>query len=291
MGLFIIQLAGRPDWPELQDKVAQTQKLQAGPTALVVWCAVRTMCPDEEEAFRKALIGQLSPEEQMWLQLQPEDVTDTTTLVRMPFAAPLLEDAIPLAILMAVDLAVMVASEVPTSKGGPTKRMAGAGGELGSASSTASTTAVMTTATTTTAATGLTAMTAAVRQPLPGLRSRLVGLASSIMGVVGARGRKSGSGAHLAAQPGGSGLGALGGAATLPASRSKTSKERGALPPWPSSAVPSAGVSSSNEWMEQELLAINNMWMAKVFLIIREEYQAGLADPANLGKATWQQDA
>ncbi len=31
--------------------------------------------------------------------------------------------------------------------------------------------------------------------------------------------------------------------------------------------------------------------MAKVFLIIREEYQAGLADPANLGKAAWQQDA
>ncbi len=30
--------------------------------------------------------------------------------------------------------------------------------------------------------------------------------------------------------------------------------------------------------------------MAKVFPIIREEYQAGLADPANLGKAAWQQD-
>ncbi len=88
-GLFIIQLAGRPDWPELQDKVARTQKLQAGPTAPVVRCAVRTMCPDEEEAFRKALIGQLSPEEQMWLQPQPEDVMDITTLVRMPFVAPL----------------------------------------------------------------------------------------------------------------------------------------------------------------------------------------------------------
>ncbi len=31
--------------------------------------------------------------------------------------------------------------------------------------------------------------------------------------------------------------------------------------------------------------------MAKVFLIIRKEYQAGLADPANLGKMAWQQDA
>ncbi len=97
-GLFIIQLAGRPDWPELQDKVAWTQKLQAGPTVPVVRCAVRTMCPDKEEVFRKALIGQLLPEEQMWLQPQPEDVTDITTLVRMPFAAPLWEDAIPLAI-------------------------------------------------------------------------------------------------------------------------------------------------------------------------------------------------
>ncbi len=36
MGLFIIQLAGRPDWPELQDKVARTQKLQVGPMAPVV---------------------------------------------------------------------------------------------------------------------------------------------------------------------------------------------------------------------------------------------------------------
>ena len=291
MGLFIIQLAGQPDWPELQDKVAWTQKLQAGPMAPMVWCAVRTMHPDKEEAFRKALISQLSPEEQMWLQPQPEDVMDITTLVRMPFAAPLWEDAIPLAIPMAVDPAVMAASEVPTSKGGPTKRMAGAGGESGSASSTASTTAVMTMAATTTAATSLTAMTAAVRQPLPGLRSRLAGLASSIAGVVGAGGCKSGLGAHLVAQPGGSGLGALGSAATLPALRSKTSKERGALPPWPSSAVPSAGASSSDKWTEQELLAINDVWMAKVFLIIHEEYQAGLADPANLGKATWQQDA
>ena len=49
-GLFIVQLVGRPDWPELQDKVARTQKLQAGPTAPVAWCAVRTMRPDEEEA-------------------------------------------------------------------------------------------------------------------------------------------------------------------------------------------------------------------------------------------------
>ncbi len=188
------------------------------------------MHPDEEEAFRKALIGQLSPEEQMWLQPQPKDVMDITALVRMPFAAPLWEDAIPLAIPMVVDLAVTTASEVPTSKGGPTKRMVGAGGELGSASSTASTTGVvMTMATTTTAATGMTA--AAVRQPSPGLRSRLAGLASSIAGVVGAGGHKSGSGAQLAVQPGGSGLGALGSAATLPTSRSKVSKERGALPP------------------------------------------------------------
>ncbi len=190
---------GRPDWPELQDKVVRTQKLQVGPTAPVVQCAVRTMRPDKEEAFRKVLISQLSPEEQMWLQPQPEDVTDITTLVRMPFAAPLWEDAIPLVILTVVDPAVTAASEVPTSKGGLTKRMAGAGGELGSAASMASTTAVMTTAMTTMAATGLTAMTAAVRQPL---QSRLAGLASSIMGVVGAGGRKSGSGAHLAAQPG-----------------------------------------------------------------------------------------
>ncbi len=188
------------------------------------------MRPDEEEAFRKALIGQLSPEEQMWLQPQPEDVTDITTLVRMPFAAPLWEDAIPLAIPTVVDPAVTTASEVPTSKGGPTKRMAGAGGESGVASSMASTTGmVMTTATTTMATTGV--MAAAVRQPSLGLRSRLAGLALSIAGVVGAGGRKSGLGAHLAVQPGGSGLGALGGAATLPALWSKTSKERGALPP------------------------------------------------------------
>ncbi len=204
--------------------------MQAGPTAPVVWCAVRTMRPDEEEAFRKALIGQLSPEEQMWLQPQPEDVTDITTLVRMPFAAPLWEDAIPLAILTAVDPAVTAASEVPTSKGGPMKWTVGAGGESGLMSSMASTMgAAMTTTTTTTAVTGMTA--AAVRQPSPGLRSRLAGLASSIAGVVGAGGCKSGLGAHLVAQPGGSGLGALGGAATLPASQSKTSKERGALPP------------------------------------------------------------
>ena len=204
--------------------------MQVGPTAPVVRCAVQTMRPDEEEVFRKALIGQLSPEEQMWLQPQPEDVTDITTLVRMPFAAPLWEDAIPLVIPMAVDLAVTTASEVPTSKGGPAKRMAGTGGESGLTSSMASTMGmVMTTATTTTAMTGL--MAAAVRQPSPGLRSRLAGLASSIAGVVGAGGRKSGSGAHLVAQPGGSGLGALGSAATLPASQSKMSKERGALPP------------------------------------------------------------
>ena len=247
------------------------------------------MRPDEEEAFQKALIGQLSPEEQMWLQPQPEDVTDITTLVRMPFAAPLWEDAIPLAIPTRVDPAVTTASEVPTSKGGPVKRTVGAGGESGSASSTASTTGVvMTTATTTMAMMGM--MTAAVRQPSPGLQSRLAGLASSIAGVVGARGRKSGSGAHLAAQPGGSGLGALGGAATLPALRSKTSKERGALPPRHPSAVPGTSASSSDKWSEQELLAINDVWMAKVFPIIRKEYQAGLVDPANLGKAAWQQD-
>ncbi len=42
--------------------------------------------------------------------------------------------------------------------------------------------------------------------------------------------------------------------------------------------------------MEQELLAINEVWMTKVFPIICEEYQTGLVDPANLGKATWQQD-
>ena len=131
-------------------------------------------------------------------------------------------------------------------------------------------------------------MAAAVRQPSPGLRSRLAGLASSIAGVVGAGGHKSGSGAHLAAQPGGSGLGALGGAATLPASQSKTSKERGVLPPQHPSAVPGTGASSGDEWTEQELLAINDVWMAKVFPIIHEEYQAGLADPANLGKAMWQ---
>ncbi len=227
----------------------------------------------------------------MWLQPQPEDVTDITTLVRMPFVAPLWEDAIPLAIPMAVDPAVTTVLEVPTSKGGPVKQTAGAGGELGLVSSTASTTAVMTMATTTTVVMGLTAMAAAVRQPLPGLRSRLAGLALSIAGVVGAGGHKSGSGAHLAVQPGGSGLGALGSAATLPALRSKMSKERGVLPPQPSSAVSSAGASSSDEWTEQELLAINDVWMAKVFPIIHKEYQAGLADPANLGKAAWQQDA
>ena len=288
-GLFIVQLAGRPDWPELQDKVARTQKLQAGPTAPVVQCTVRTMHPDEEEAFRKALVGQLAPKEQMWLQPQPEDITDITTLVRMPFAVPLWEDAIPLVIPMAGNPAVTTASEVPTSKGGPAKRTTGAGGEPGSTSSMASTTgAVLTTATTTTAATGM--MAAAVRQPSPGLRSRLAGLASSIVGVVGAGGRKSGSGAHLVVQPGGSALGALGGAATLPTSQSKASRERGALPPRHPSAIPGTGASSassSDEWTEQELLAINDVWMAKVFPIIREEYQAGLADPASLGK-TWQ---
>ncbi len=209
-GLFIVQLVGRPDWPELQDKVARTQKLQAGPTAPMVWCAVRMMCPDKEEAFRKALIGQLSPEEQMWLQPQPEDVTDITMLVRMPFAAPLWEDAIPLVIPMAVDPAVTAAPEVSTSKGSPAKQMVGAGGELGLVSLTASTTgAVMTTTTATTAVTGLAVMAAAVRQPSLGLRSRLAGLALSIVGVVGARGCKSGSGVHLVVQLGGSGLGAL----------------------------------------------------------------------------------
>ncbi len=288
-GLFIVQLAGRPDWPELQDKVTRMQKLQASPMAPVVRCAVQTMCPDEEEAFRKALVGQLAPEEQMWLQPQPEDVTDITTLVRMPFMVPLWEEAIPLAIPATGDPAVTMASEVPTSKGGPAKRTAGAGGEPGSTSTTASTMgAVLTTAMTTTAATGLTA--AAVRQPSPGLRSRLAGLASLIAGVVGAGGRKSGSGAHLVAQPGGSGLGALGSAATLPISQSKASKTRGVLPPRHLSAIPGTGassVSSGDEWTEQELLAINDVWMAKVFPIIRKEYHAGLADPASLGK-TWQ---
>ncbi len=287
-----MQLAEQPDWPELQDKVARTQKLQTGPMVPMVRCAVRTMHPDEEEAFQKALIGQLSPQEQMWLQPQPEDVTDITTLVRMPFVAPLWEDAIPLVIPTAVDPAVTVASEVPASKGGPAKQMVGAGRESGSASLTVSTMgAVMTMTTATTAAMGLMATAAAVRQPSPGLRSRLAGLALLIMGVVGAGGRKSGSGAHLAAQPGGSGLGALGGAATLPALRSKTTKEGGALPPRLVSTIPSTGASSSDEWMEQELLAINDVWMAKVFPIICEEYQVGLADPANLVKTTWQQDA
>ncbi len=285
-GLFIIQLAGRPDWSELQDKVARTQKLQAGPTAPVVQCAVRMMHPDEEEAFRKALVGQLAPKEQMWLQPQPEDITDITMLVRMPFVAPLWEDAIPLAIPTVGNPAVTMASEAPMSKGGPVKRTTGTGGEPGSTLLTASTTgAVLTTATTTTAVMGM--MAAAVRQPLPGLRSRLAGLASSIAGVVGAGGRKSGSGVHLAVQPGGSGLGALGGAATLPTSQSIMSKERGVLPPHHPSAIPGTSASSSNEWTKQELLAINDVWMSKVFPTIREEYQAGLADPANLGK-TWQ---
>ncbi len=155
-GLFIVQLAGQSDWPKLQDKVARTQKLQAGPTALMVRCAIRTMRPDKEEAFWKALIGQLSPEEQMWLQPQPEDVMDITMLVRMPFVAPLWEEAIPLAILMVVDLAVTAASDVPMSIGSPAKWTVGTGGESGSVSSMASTTgAVMTTAMATMAASSI----------------------------------------------------------------------------------------------------------------------------------------
>ncbi len=148
----------------------RTQKLQTGPMVPMVRCAVRTMRPDEEEAFQKALIGQLSPEEQMWLQLQPEDVMDITTLVRMPFTAPLWEDAIPLVIPATVDPAVTAVSEVPTSKGSPAKWMVCTGRESGSVSSMASTMgAVMTTSMATTAAMGLMAMAAAVRQPLPGL--------------------------------------------------------------------------------------------------------------------------
>ncbi len=42
-GLFFIQLASRPDWPELQDKVAQMQRLQLGPTASMVNCSVWTL--------------------------------------------------------------------------------------------------------------------------------------------------------------------------------------------------------------------------------------------------------
>ncbi len=234
-GLFVIQLSGHPDWPELQDKVARTQKLQAGPTAPVVRCAVRMMCLDEE-VFWKVLIRQLLLEEQMWLQPQPEDVTDITTLVRMPFAAPLWEDAIPLAVPMVAEPAVAAVPDMPMSKGGPMKQMVGAGEESGLVSSTASMTGVvMTTTTATTAATGPEVTATAVRQPSPGLRSRLAGLASSIAGVVDAGGRKSGLGAHVAAQPGGSGLGALGSAAMLSASRSKAFKEGGvvggALPP------------------------------------------------------------
>ncbi len=117
---------------------------------------------------------------------------------------------------------------------------------------------------------------------------------SLIAGAVGAGGHKSGLGAHLVEQPGGSGLGALGSAAILKALRSKASKEvgvgRGALPPQPQPVVSTAGVSSIDDWMEQELLTINNIWMTKVFLIICKEYQAGIVDPASLGKTSWQQD-
>ena len=103
--------------------------------------------------------------------------------------------------------------------------------------------------------------------------------------MVGAGGRKSGPGVHLVAQPGGSGL------PRFQLRGVKCLRKGGALPPRLLSAVSSAGASSSDKWTEQKLLAINDVWMAKVFLIIRKEYQAGLADPANLGKATWQQDA
>ncbi len=44
-----------PDWPDLQEKVARMQRLQLGPTAPTVKCGIRTLRPDEEEAFRKAL--------------------------------------------------------------------------------------------------------------------------------------------------------------------------------------------------------------------------------------------
>ncbi len=47
-GLFFIQLASQPDWPELQDKVARMQKLQVGQT---VRCAVWILRPDKEEVF------------------------------------------------------------------------------------------------------------------------------------------------------------------------------------------------------------------------------------------------
>ena len=60
---------------------------------------------------------------------------------------------------------------------------------------------------------------------------------------------------------GGSGLGALGGAAMIQASWSKASKEAvgGGLPPQPQPAVSTAGASSTDNWMEWELLTINDI--------------------------------
>ncbi len=218
--LYFVQLASRPDWSKLQDKVARMQRLQLGPTASIVKCRVWTLQPDEEEVFRKTLVGQLPPEEWIWLQPQPEDLMDITMLVRMPFAAPLWEEDIPLAIPMAVDPAVTMAPDVPTSKGGPAKRTGSAGREPGLMPLMASTMgAVLTMTMATMAAVGLAVMATAVRQPSPGgLRSRLAGLASSIAGAAGAGGHKSGLGVHLAVRPGFSALGALGGAAILQAS-------------------------------------------------------------------------
>ncbi len=63
------------------------------------------------------------------------------------------------------------------------------------------------------------------------------------------------------------------------------------MPRQPQPVVSTAGASSADDWMEQELLTINDIWMTKLFPIIHQEYQVGIADPVSLGKTSWQQDA
>ncbi len=83
--------------------------------------------------------------------------------------APILEEDIPLVIPMVADPAVMMAPDVPMSKGVLAKQTSSAGREPGPMPLTASTTgAVLTMTMVTVAAAGLAVMVTAVRQPSPG---------------------------------------------------------------------------------------------------------------------------
>lgn len=96
--MFFVQLATQPEWHKLQEKVVGMQHLQPEPTLMAVHCGVRTLKLEEEEVFRCALVGRMTPEEDMWTQPLQVDLLDNPTLFQLTFASQIWAEDLPLAV-------------------------------------------------------------------------------------------------------------------------------------------------------------------------------------------------